>query len=146
MPTTTMTCRPRSPTPRCSASSPTPADSTTRMPRFGPCPPPPRPRAPSSASSQRPTPTPGWTGRSPRCARARELHDALPEPRHCSRLLRLLVERRRWEDARKLYDEMLAGEGGADDYNTCVMVRGLCLEGRCWGIQENLSPSKRRGL
>ncbi|KAG2622874.1 hypothetical protein PVAP13_3KG043270 [Panicum virgatum] len=64
------------------------------------------------------------------CARARELHGALPEPRHCNRLLRLLVERRRWEDARRLYDEMLAEDGGADNYSTCVMVRGLCLEGR----------------
>ncbi|CAN6339533.1 unnamed protein product [Urochloa humidicola] len=64
------------------------------------------------------------------CARARELHGALPEPRHCNRLLRLLVERRRWEDARKLYDEMLAEDGGADNYSTCVMVRGMCLEGR----------------
>nr|CAB3459297.1 unnamed protein product [Digitaria exilis] len=64
------------------------------------------------------------------CARARELHGKLPDPRHCNRLLRLLVERRRWEDARKLYGEMLGEEGGADNYSTCVMVRGLCLEGR----------------
>ncbi|TVU50766.1 hypothetical protein EJB05_02155, partial [Eragrostis curvula] len=65
------------------------------------------------------------------CARARELYGALPATAHCNRLLRLLVERRRWEDARKLYDEMLAEEGGgADNYSTCVMVRGLCLEGR----------------
>nr|CAB3489013.1 unnamed protein product [Digitaria exilis] len=64
------------------------------------------------------------------CARARELHGKLPDPRHCNRLLRLLVERRRWEDARKLYGEMLDEEGGADNYSTCVMVRGLCLEGR----------------
>nr|CAB3490852.1 unnamed protein product [Digitaria exilis] len=64
------------------------------------------------------------------CARARELHGALPDPRHCNRLLRLLVERRLWVDARKLYGEMLDEEGGADNYSTCVMVRGLCLEGR----------------
>nr|CAB3462990.1 unnamed protein product [Digitaria exilis] len=64
------------------------------------------------------------------CARARELHGKLPDRRHCNRLLRLLVERRRWEDARKLYGEMLDEEGGADNYSTCVMVRGLCLEGR----------------
>lgn len=64
------------------------------------------------------------------CARAREMHSTLPEARHCNRLLRLLVERLRWEDARKLYDEMLAEEGGADNYSTCAMVRGMCLEGR----------------
>ncbi|TVU50794.1 hypothetical protein EJB05_02184, partial [Eragrostis curvula] len=65
------------------------------------------------------------------CARARELYGALPAATHCNRLLRLLVERRRWDDARKLYDEMLAEEGGgADNYSTCVMVRGLCLEGQ----------------
>jgi pentatricopeptide repeat protein len=64
------------------------------------------------------------------CARARELHGALPDAPHCNCLLRLLVERRRWERARGLYGEMLAREGGADDYSTCVMVRGLCLEGR----------------
>ncbi|CAD6343704.1 unnamed protein product [Miscanthus lutarioriparius] len=66
------------------------------------------------------------------CARARDLHGALPDALHCNRLLRLLVERRRWECAQRLYGEMLARdrEGGADDYSTCVMVRGLCLEGR----------------
>ncbi|RCV36961.1 hypothetical protein SETIT_8G024100v2 [Setaria italica] len=52
------------------------------------------------------------------CARAREMHSTLPEARHCNRLLRLLVERLRWVDARKLYDEMLAEEGGADNYST----------------------------
>ncbi|RCV32914.1 hypothetical protein SETIT_7G041200v2 [Setaria italica] len=77
------------------------------------------------------SPTPAWMdGKAAgMCARARELH-ALPEPRHCNRLLRLQVERRRWEDARKLYDEMLAQERGADNYGTYVMVRGLCSEGR----------------
>ncbi|KAK3139273.1 hypothetical protein QOZ80_5AG0380540 [Eleusine coracana subsp. coracana] len=64
------------------------------------------------------------------CRRARELYGALPRASDCNRLLRLLVQRRRWEDARKLYDEMLAEEGGADNYSTCVMVRGMCLEGR----------------
>ncbi|WVZ54579.1 hypothetical protein U9M48_005353 [Paspalum notatum var. saurae] len=64
------------------------------------------------------------------CARARDLHGALPPAAHCNRLLRLLVERRRWVDAQKLYDEMLAEEGGADNYSTCVMIRGLCMEGR----------------
>ena len=54
----------------------------------------------------------------------------LPAAAHSNCLLRLLVERRQWEDAHKLYDEMLAEDGGADDYSTCVMVRGLCLEGR----------------
>nr|XP_034594216.1 pentatricopeptide repeat-containing protein At1g52620-like [Setaria viridis] len=64
------------------------------------------------------------------CQRARELYGALPRAADCNRLIRLLVQRRRWEDARKLYDEMLAEEGGADDYSTCVMLRGMCLEGR----------------
>jgi pentatricopeptide repeat protein len=64
------------------------------------------------------------------CQRAKEVYGALPKAADCNRLLRLLVQRRRWEDARKLYDEMLAEEGGADNYSTCVMVRGMCLEGQ----------------
>ncbi|KAL5206047.1 hypothetical protein ABZP36_034256 [Zizania latifolia] len=64
------------------------------------------------------------------CERVREQYGSLPEVTRCNRLLKLLVEQRRWDDARKLYDEMLAEEGGADNYTTCVLVWGLCLEGR----------------
>jgi pentatricopeptide repeat protein len=64
------------------------------------------------------------------CVRTMELHNVLPEPRQCNHLLRLLVEHCRWVDVRKLYDEVLAEEGIMDNYNTCVMIRALCLEGR----------------
>lgn len=63
------------------------------------------------------------------CTRVRDLHGTLPGAMHCNRLLRFLVERRRWEDARKLYGKMLAEDGSANNFSTCVMVRGLCLEG-----------------
>uniref|UniRef100_A0A0D9XWP2 Phosphoglycerate mutase (2,3-diphosphoglycerate-dependent) n=1 Tax=Leersia perrieri TaxID=77586 RepID=A0A0D9XWP2_9ORYZ len=69
------------------------------------------------------------------CERVREMYGLLPEVTHCNQLLRLLVEQRRWDDARKLYDEMLGEENGADNYSTCVLVRGLCLEGR---VEEGL--------
>uniref|UniRef100_A0A0E0IY12 Uncharacterized protein n=1 Tax=Oryza nivara TaxID=4536 RepID=A0A0E0IY12_ORYNI len=69
------------------------------------------------------------------CERLREQYGSLPEVTHCNRLLKLLVEQRRWDDARKLYDEMLGEDSGADNYSTCVLVRGLCLEGR---VEEGL--------
>ena len=45
--------------------------------------------------------------------RVRAQYGVLPAAAHSNCLLRLLVERRQWKDAHKLYDEMLAEEGGA---------------------------------
>ncbi|EEC67631.1 hypothetical protein OsI_35025 [Oryza sativa Indica Group] len=75
------------------------------------------------------------------CERLREQYGSLPEVTHCNRLLKLLVEQRRWDDARKLYDEMLGEDSGADNYSTCVLVRGLCLEGR---VEEGLKLIEAR--
>uniref|UniRef100_A0A0E0MJD8 Uncharacterized protein n=1 Tax=Oryza punctata TaxID=4537 RepID=A0A0E0MJD8_ORYPU len=75
------------------------------------------------------------------CDRVREQYGSLPEVTHCNRLLKLLVEQRRWDDAHKLYDEMLGEDNGADNYSTCVLVRGLCVEGR---VEEGLKLIEAR--
>ncbi|EEC68823.1 hypothetical protein OsI_37392 [Oryza sativa Indica Group] len=75
------------------------------------------------------------------CERVREQYGSLLEVTHCNHLLKLLVEQRRWDDGRKLYDEMLGKDSGADNYSTCVLVRGLCLERR---VEEGLKLIEAR--
>ncbi|XP_008796595.2 pentatricopeptide repeat-containing protein At1g52620 [Phoenix dactylifera] len=55
---------------------------------------------------------------------------SFPDVSDCNCLLKLLVERRHCDLARQVYDEMLKRDGGADNYSTGIMVRGLCIEGR----------------
>uniref|UniRef100_A0A9I9DH60 Pentatricopeptide repeat-containing protein n=1 Tax=Cucumis melo TaxID=3656 RepID=A0A9I9DH60_CUCME len=63
-----------------------------------------------------------------------KLHNSLPSLYACNSLLNLLVKHRRFETAHQLYDEMVDRDNGdgihVDYYTTCIMVRGLCLEGR----------------
>lgn len=63
-----------------------------------------------------------------------KLHNSLPSMYACNSLLNLLVKHRRLETAHQLYDEMFDRDIGddmcMDNYSTCIMVKGLCLEGR----------------
>ncbi|KAE9454967.1 hypothetical protein C3L33_13131, partial [Rhododendron williamsianum] len=46
-------------------------------------------------------------------------------------LLDVIVKRGRIDVARQVYDEMIGREDGCvDNYSTCIMVRGLCKEGK----------------
>lgn len=59
-----------------------------------------------------------------------ELYDSVPDVIACNSLLSLLVKSRRLEDARKVYDEMCERGGCVDNYSTCIMVKGMCSEGK----------------
>ncbi|KAL9264846.1 Pentatricopeptide repeat-containing protein [Drosera capensis] len=63
----------------------------------------------------------------------------MPDVYACNALLDALVKRGRVVDARKVYDEMMEKNGEGDDdedyrcldnYSTCIVVRGLCMEGK----------------
>ncbi|ESR40484.1 hypothetical protein CICLE_v100249421mg, partial [Citrus x clementina] len=57
-------------------------------------------------------------------------YNSVPDVFTCNSLLNLLVKCKRIEMARKLYDEMCKTDDGLDNYSTCIMVRGLCKEGK----------------
>ncbi|KAJ4954083.1 hypothetical protein NE237_030915 [Protea cynaroides] len=63
-----------------------------------------------------------------------KMHDSFPNVFTCNSLLNLLVKHRRIDVARQIYDEMLqrnnCEHSSADNYSTCIMVRGLCREGQ----------------
>ncbi|RRT53413.1 hypothetical protein B296_00014826 [Ensete ventricosum] len=63
-------------------------------------------------------------------ASMRDQDGCFPYVSDCISLLKLLVRQRHYELARRVYDEMVEREGGADNYSTGIVVRGLCLEGR----------------
>ncbi|KAK1578256.1 hypothetical protein Q3G72_028841 [Acer saccharum] len=58
------------------------------------------------------------------------LYDCGPDVFAFNSLLALLVNCKKIEIARKLYDEMCKRGDGADNYSTCIVVKGLCKEGK----------------
>ncbi|KAM1823086.1 hypothetical protein ACFX14_025032 [Malus domestica] len=63
-----------------------------------------------------------------------KVYGVVPSVFACNSLLNVLVKSRRVDVARRVYDEM-AERGGRehlcmDNYSTCIMVKGLCKEGR----------------
>ena len=59
----------------------------------------------------------------------KEKVDSFLDSVDCNCLLKLLVEKGRFELVRVVYDEMLE-RGLANNYSTCIAVRGLSLQGR----------------
>ncbi|KAK3411043.1 hypothetical protein EUGRSUZ_J03057 [Eucalyptus grandis] len=64
-----------------------------------------------------------------------EVCSCWPDVFACNCLLNALVNHGRTRDARRVYDEMLAreeaeGVGAVDNFSVCIMVRGLCSEGK----------------
>ncbi|KAK3198955.1 hypothetical protein Dsin_022370 [Dipteronia sinensis] len=58
------------------------------------------------------------------------LCDCGPDVFAFNSLLALLVDCKKIETARKLYDEMCKREYGANNYSTCIIAKGLCKEGK----------------
>ncbi|XP_077213201.1 pentatricopeptide repeat (PPR) superfamily protein [Tasmannia lanceolata] len=66
---------------------------------------------------------------------AKQELNALPNVFACNSLLDVLVNNGRANIARRVYDEMLERDDGdenvcIDNYSTCIMVRGLCRDGK----------------
>ncbi|XP_010542261.1 PREDICTED: pentatricopeptide repeat-containing protein At1g52620 isoform X4 [Tarenaya hassleriana] len=59
-----------------------------------------------------------------------ESYDSAPDVFACNALLQLLVKSKRLDDARKIYNEMRERDGCVDNYSTCIVVKGLCSEGK----------------
>ncbi|CAA7013735.1 unnamed protein product [Microthlaspi erraticum] len=59
-----------------------------------------------------------------------ESYGSVPDVIACNSLLSLFVKSRRLRDARKVYEEMCERGGCADNYSTCILLKGLCSEGK----------------
>ncbi|KAL0007110.1 hypothetical protein SO802_008612 [Lithocarpus litseifolius] len=58
-----------------------------------------------------------------------EIHNCVPSVFACNSSLNVLVKHQRIETARQVYDKMLENSC-VDNCSTCIMVRGLCKDGK----------------
>ncbi|KAJ6342157.1 hypothetical protein OIU78_010149 [Salix suchowensis] len=59
---------------------------------------------------------------------ANDIHNYPPDVIACNALLNALIQQKKVEIARKVYEEMVKRDGCWDNYSVCIMVRGLCKE------------------
>ncbi|KAJ6426951.1 hypothetical protein OIU84_022533 [Salix udensis] len=59
---------------------------------------------------------------------ANDIHKYPPDVIACNALLNALIQQKKVEIARKVYEEMVKRDGCWDNYSVCIMVRGLCKE------------------